>query len=187
MDPHFRFRSPTWGLLSFDGMVQHVTAYLRAEPDAACRVMVGCDSQNGRDKTVFALVVVVHRVGHGAIFFYAKDIRPRVRAMQPRILTEAALALELAAKVSAALAGLASTENLPPIEVHADVGPDGPTRLLVQDVVGMVRGSGFTARVKPDAPAASHVADLFTKSAVASAHRKRLERREQRYGKAAAG
>jgi predicted RNase H-related nuclease YkuK (DUF458 family) len=50
-----------------------------------------------------------------------------------------------------------------PVEVHIDVGAQGETRDLIKEVVGMVVGSGFQAKIKPDAYGASSVADKHTK------------------------
>ncbi|MCK4816393.1 hypothetical protein KA005_11550, partial [bacterium] len=45
------------------------------------------------------------------------------------------------------------------LEIHIDVGPLGPTREMIREVVGMVNGNGFTAKTKPEAWGASTVAD----------------------------
>jgi len=45
------------------------------------------------------------------------------------------------------------------LEIHIDVGPLGPTREMIREVVGMVNGNGFTAKTKPESWGASSVAD----------------------------
>ena len=49
------------------------------------------------------------------------------------------------------------------IEIHLDVGTQGRSKEIIREVVGMVTGSGFDARIKPDSYGASTVADKFTK------------------------
>ena len=49
------------------------------------------------------------------------------------------------------------------VEIHLDVGTHGETRELVKEIIGMVTGSGFDAKIKPDACGASKVADKYTK------------------------
>jgi predicted RNase H-related nuclease YkuK (DUF458 family) len=49
------------------------------------------------------------------------------------------------------------------VEIHLDVGIQGDTKELVKEVTGMIVGSGFAAKIKPDACAASTVADRYTK------------------------
>ena len=49
------------------------------------------------------------------------------------------------------------------LEIHLDVGSNGATKTLVKEVVGMVNGSGYLCRIKPDSYGASSVADRYTK------------------------
>ena len=48
------------------------------------------------------------------------------------------------------------------VEIHLDVGEKGDTKELIREVVGMVIGSGFDARIKPDSYGATKVADKYT-------------------------
>jgi uncharacterized protein len=48
------------------------------------------------------------------------------------------------------------------LEIHIDVGPLGPTRDMIREVVGMVNGNGYVAKTKPDSWGASSVADKHT-------------------------
>jgi len=48
------------------------------------------------------------------------------------------------------------------LEIHIDVGKQGPTREMIKEVVGMVTGSGYVAKTKPDSWGASSVADKHT-------------------------
>ena len=48
------------------------------------------------------------------------------------------------------------------VEIHVDIGQKGPTRELIAEVVGMIRGNGFNVKTKPDAFGASSVADRHT-------------------------
>ena len=49
------------------------------------------------------------------------------------------------------------------VEIHLDVGKSGDTKELIREVVGMVIGSGFDARIKPESFGATKVADRYTK------------------------
>ena len=48
------------------------------------------------------------------------------------------------------------------LEIHIDAGGNGPTKELMKELIGMVVGNGFTAKVKPEAFGASAVADRHT-------------------------
>ena len=53
------------------------------------------------------------------------------------------------------------TEELP-LEIHVDVGTKGDTREMINEIVGMIRGSGYSVKTKPEAYGASNVADRHT-------------------------
>jgi len=47
-------------------------------------------------------------------------------------------------------------------EIHVDIGPNGPTKELIDGVVGMIKGYHFTPVIKPYSFGASIVADRHT-------------------------
>jgi predicted RNase H-related nuclease YkuK (DUF458 family) len=47
-------------------------------------------------------------------------------------------------------------------EVHVDIGSQGETKNMLQEIIGMVRGSGFQVKTKPESYGASKVADRYT-------------------------
>ena len=49
------------------------------------------------------------------------------------------------------------------IEIHLDVGRNGETKTLIKDLVSQIVGSGFEAKIKPEAYGASQVADKHCK------------------------
>lgn len=44
-------------------------------------------------------------------------------------------------------------------EIHVDVGENGATKTMIQELVGMIRANNFEAKTKPESYAASKVAD----------------------------
>ena len=48
------------------------------------------------------------------------------------------------------------------IQIHVDIGHNGETRDMITEVVGMIRGSGYDVKIKPDSYGASKVADRYT-------------------------
>lgn len=75
-----------------------------------------------------------------------------------RILKEASFSLELAQRVVAELRPRLNGMFYN-FEIHLDIGQNGPTKSMIQEIVGMITGSGFTARIKPESYAANKVAD----------------------------
>jgi predicted RNase H-related nuclease YkuK (DUF458 family) len=154
------FLSPTKGRLDFDGMFEDMLAYMRQEPDAEHKLIIGSDSQP-RDELVFVTAVVVHRVGKGARFYYQKVHHRKLSSLRQRIFYETSLSLGLASRLASRLSER-GIEGLN-VEIHIDIGPNGETRDLIREIVGMVTGSGFDAKIKPESYGASKVADKFTK------------------------
>lgn len=155
-----RFISPTRGPLTFDEMFNDIRDYVNQDPEASYRLIVGTDSR-AREDITFVSAVVVHRVGKGARYYYEKRKHKPLASLRQRIYYETALSLDLGSKMAARLArdGLSNLD----IEIHLDVGQEGATKSLIREVVGMVTGSGFDAKIKPESYGASSVADRYTK------------------------
>ncbi len=154
------FVSPTVGKLSFRQMFDQLVGYMSEVPDQRYHLIIGTDSLLS-EKTSFVTAIVVHRVGHGGRYFYRKQVNRKMESLRQRILFETALSLDLAGQLSAELSRNGHSEL--PVEIHLDVGPNGDTKRIIREVVGMVTGSGFTAVTKPDAYGASKVADKHSK------------------------
>jgi predicted RNase H-related nuclease YkuK (DUF458 family) len=154
------FNSPTYGKLSFQGMFDRLVEYMSEDSDQHYHLIIGTDSLLS-DNTCFVTAVIVHRVGHGGRYFYRKMLNRKMESLRQRILFETSLSLETAGLLSAELARNGHSEL--PVEIHLDVGPNGDTKRIVREVVGMVTGSGYLAVVKPDAYGASKVADKHSK------------------------
>jgi len=154
------FISPSKGRMSFDEVFADMMAYVDEAPDARYKVIVGSDSQLG-EETCFVTAIIIHRQGKGARYYYTRE-RERVhRSLRQRIFYETARSLGLASQIAERMAenGHADMD----VEIHLDVGENGQTRDLIREVVGMVVGSGFDARIKPDSYGAMTVADKYTK------------------------
>lgn len=154
------FVSPSKGRLTFEEMMADIAGYITGLPTSYYKVIIGSDSQVKSDMC-FITAVVVHRLGKGARYYYRKKIQRKIKSLRQKIFYETALSLEVGGMVANYLAesGLDDLE----VEIHIDIGKQGETRDLIREVVGMVTGSGFQAKIKPDAYAASSVADKHTK------------------------
>ncbi len=154
------FNSPTYGKLSFQRMFDRLVEYMREDSDQHYHLIIGTDSLLS-ENTCFVTAVIVHRVGHGGRYFYRKLLNRKMESLRQRILFETSLSLETAGLISAELARNGHSEL--PVEIHLDVGPNGDTKRIIREVVGMVTGSGYLAVTKPDAYGASKVADKHSK------------------------
>lgn len=154
------FISPSKGRLSFVEMMQDIHSYIKGLTSSSYKIIVGTDSMV-RDNTCFITAVVVHRLGKGARYYYRKKQQNKIRSLRQKIFYETALSLELGGQIAKLFSENGYSEM--PVEIHIDVGTQGETRDLIKEVVGMVTGSGFQAKIKPDAYGASCVADKHTK------------------------
>jgi predicted RNase H-related nuclease YkuK (DUF458 family) len=154
------FVSPTKGSMNWDEVVDDLLLYIGEEPELTHKIIIGTDSQV-REETYFVTAVVVHRVGKGARYYYKRVVYQNIRSLRQRIFMEAATSLETASKLTQDLAEKGHTEmNL---EIHLDIGQNGQTKEMIRDIVGMITGSGFDAKIKPYSCGASTVADKYTK------------------------
>lgn len=155
------YHSQTYGQLKFKDVHNKILNYIESQPENRYRIIIGADSQEKKGgKTDFVTAIIVHRIGAGAIYFWERNVDAKKRVLKQRILEEASLALNTAQEFldSFRQNGIKSYE----FEVHVDIGKKGPTREVISEVVGMIRGSGFNVKTKPEAYGASKVADRHT-------------------------
>lgn len=160
------FYSPTKGRLTFNQLITDLVEFMRADDRRSYSVIIGTDSRLHPDgKTEFVSVILVHRVGKGGRYFWHKiSGKKNFVVLRSRIYEEARLSLDLAESLIACLRKIQADQ--PELrfnfEIHVDVGKKGPTKEMIREIVGMIAGNGFAARIKPDAYVASSVADRHT-------------------------
>ncbi|KKU86269.1 MAG: hypothetical protein UY16_C0059G0004 [Candidatus Gottesmanbacteria bacterium GW2011_GWA2_47_9] len=155
------FQSPTHGSLELPQIRERILEFLAAEPERKYRLVVGTDSQPHNGSGVdFVTAIVVHRVGMGGIYFWKRVVNKKVYVLRQRMYEEATMSLEMAETVVALLHKDGVTKY--DVEIHVDIGKFGDTRVMITEIVGMIRGSGYTVKTKPESYAASKVADRYT-------------------------
>lgn len=160
-----KLTSPTLGPLTIFEVVNQFFSFIREDPLASYKIVVGTDSSINNGQTDFVRAVVIHREGKGGRYFWNRIVEKKKFVLRERIYREATYSLELAQILTEQMAvGRLTSPNKPEydIEIHVDIGTGGPTRAMIAEVVGMIRGSGFTVKTKPEAYAASNVADRYT-------------------------
>ena len=155
--------SPSMGAIKTPEMINEVVNFVDDEPSSFYRLVIGTDSQtrrtNGRAEINFVTAIVVHRIGKGARYFWKKERKNTKKLLlRDKIYTETLMSLDVAQEIVPQIRKRISPGKYD-LEIHIDVGPLGPTREMIREVVGMVSGNGFTAKTKPDSWGASTVAD----------------------------
>jgi predicted RNase H-related nuclease YkuK (DUF458 family) len=155
------FYSPTRGKLSFAAVFEDITRYSNEYPEDKYKLIIGTDSHSYTHRSVvFVTAIIIHRIGKGGRFYYRKKRTRHMESLRQRIYYETFLSLEVAAKLTEKLAENGEEELN--VEIHLDVGEKGETREIIKEVVGMVIGSGYHARIKPESYGATTIADRFT-------------------------
>jgi predicted RNase H-related nuclease YkuK (DUF458 family) len=159
------FISPTRGELTTAEMIKEIASFVHAEPGSFYSLVIGSDSQvrhvSGAAQIDFVSAVVIHRQGQGARYFWRKEKSNQIPTLRNKIYTETTMSLSLAEKIVPLLRAAVSPAKYD-LEIHIDVGSLGPTREMIREVVGMVNGSGYVAKTKPESWGASSVADKHT-------------------------
>lgn len=163
IDHHIdQFRSPTLGLMTLPDLVSRVVSFIEKENNSHFRIVIGTDSELTNNSTAhFVSAVVVHHVGHGGVYFWGQVTKNGIKDLRQRMYEEATYSLTLAQR----LLDEFKLRDLPLdklLEIHVDVGQNGDTKMMINEIVGMIRGSGFICKTKPDSFAASNVADRHT-------------------------
>ncbi len=156
------FFSPSRGEMEFKAVFKDLVEYASRFPEDKYKLIIGTDSHSFlNDHVIFVTAIIVHRVGKGGRFYFHKQKTRYMESLRQRIYYETFLSLEVATRLTEKLAENGYSDMN--VEIHLDVGEKGETREIIKEVVGMVIGSGYDARIKPDSYGAMTVADRFTK------------------------
>lgn len=160
------FNNPSLGRVTIPQLISEITAFVAEDRKANYKLVIGTDShskkENGKSWIDFVTAVIIHRIGKGGRYFWYKERQEKVVSLRHKIFTETMLSLEMAQilvpRIKESLAGIAPYD----LEIHIDVGEVGPTREMIKEVVGMVSGNGYVAKIKPEGFGAYIVADKHT-------------------------
>ncbi len=161
------YNSPTYGPLSWQETISKAVAFIGTDPKGSYEVIIGTDSEAQNGTSDFVSAIIVHKKGRGGVYFWGRQKIANLYSMRQRIWQEAFISLALAEKLVAEFAQIGLLEKESKIdsseginlEIHVDIGPNGETRAMIAEIVGMIRANGFKVATKPSSWGASHVAD----------------------------
>ncbi len=152
------FHSSVGTQLSAEEVTAEIIKFMQDEPGRRYKVMIGTDSElYHKTEADFVTAIVVHRVGNGGKYFWRREKLSQLYTLRDRIVREVVISLDIAKDVLAYLKRAEAPQF--DFEVHVDVGENGETKTMIQELVGMVRGHNLEARTKPESYAASSIAD----------------------------
>jgi predicted RNase H-related nuclease YkuK (DUF458 family) len=155
--PNF-FVSSLGAQLTAEDVVSEVVAFMRSDLTRRYKVTIGTDSELLNNKSAdFVTAIVVHRVGNGGRYFWRRFELGKFHTLRDRMIQEVLISLDIAKEV------LSDLKKFPlpdfDFEIHADIGENGPTKAVIQEIVGMIRAHNFEPKTKPESYAATNVAD----------------------------
>lgn len=159
------FNSALGKKLNIEEVASEIINFIRQDEKRLYRITIGTDSEVLPNLDAdFVTAVVVHRVGNGGRYFWRRIEIGKFYNLRDRIIKEVILSLDVAKKILTELKKLSQKEwsKKGPqweFEIHIDIGENGETKSMIQEVVGMVRAYEFEAITKPQSYAASNVAD----------------------------
>lgn len=151
------FHSPSKGRLDFAAVVEELLDFIEHEPANTYSVVVGSDSEQGIKETEYITAIVIHRHGKGGRYFWSRKIQANKATLRDRIWQETTLSTDLGKRILDEFQ--ARGNGFKKVQIHVDIGENGPTRELIKEICGFVKGVGFSVHIKPQAYAACSVAD----------------------------
>jgi len=135
-------------------LISYIREYIMEYPNT--NIYIGCDSQNAKKKTIYALVIVLHHNTRGGHVLYTKEVLPRIKDRFTRIFREVEQSVEIANY-------LTEYNIQPPKYIDIDINPDPKygSNFILNSALGFVESMGYNARCKPNAMMASKVADYL--------------------------
>lgn len=137
-------------------LVEYVAEYVKQFPTT--EILIGCDSQNRKRNTVYAIVIGLYKPGKGAHVLYRKIEVPRERDNPLRLMNEVWYSIEVA-EIIREQVGIRAKY------IDIDLNPDNKFKSneVISNAVGWVQGMGYTARHKGNSPVMTYAADSICK------------------------
>jgi predicted RNase H-related nuclease YkuK (DUF458 family) len=137
-------------------LISYVKEYM--ETHKGVEILIGCDSQNFNNRTIYAIVVALYHTGKGAHVLYNKWTAQREPTRSVRLLNEVWYAVEVAEMMKNA--------DIPKVKwIDIDINPDPKYKSneVFRQAVGLVEGMGYQVRYKTLGPIATYAADHLVK------------------------
>ncbi len=162
MSESVRFFSNT-RTITFDELVFELVSFINEKPEREYKIVVGTDSK-AASEVRFVTAVGILRVGNGGRYYWTRSEEVPMKTLRDRIYKETMYSITFTQELRSRLREYLGDDFFwdGKISVHLDVGLNGPTKDLIDAVVGMVKGHGFEAVIKPYSFGAFVLADRHT-------------------------
>lgn len=150
------FKTAKGERLDTEDLIEALENFILADKRYEYRVLVGTDSECFDHQIDFITVIVIHRVGHGARYFWKRQIIKSQFSLSQRLWQEALFSLSVSQDLLKILTGKGLNFRF---EFHLDLGNVGKSSSSIKEIINLIRGYGFEVKVKPESYAASKIAD----------------------------
>lgn len=137
-------------------LIPYIKEYVSQHPDI--EILVGCDSQNRKRETVYAIVIGLYTPGKGAHVLYSKFTSQRERENTVRLLNEVWFSVEVAEAIKNETGVIATW-----IDIDLNPDPKYRSNQALASAVGIVTGMGYKVRHKGLSPVMTYAADHLVK------------------------
>lgn len=172
MDGAYRFYNLSEQHMDFETVFSHICSFIQKDPRNLYRLSIGTDSQVHQKDTRFITAIHLHRVGKGAWgCLHHRTVKGKPQELREKIYLETQFSQEIAylftpehIQILWDLLHSYSAEGAAFVmEIHLDIGRYGLTKEFILDMTNKITAMGLTAKIKPDAYAASSYANRYTK------------------------
>lgn len=137
-------------------LISYVKQYVADHPDI--EILIGCDSQNRKRESIYAVVIGLYTPGKGAHVLYSRFATTRERENTVRLLNEVWHSIETAEVLKNEL-GIKATW----IDIDLNPDPKYRSNQALTSAVGIVTGMGYKVRHKGNSPIMTYAADHLVK------------------------
>lgn len=138
-------------------LISYINEYRVNHPNF--EILVGCDSQNRRKETIYAIVIGLYNPGKGAHVLYSRFSVPREKDNVTRLINEVWFSVEVAEQIRVELDVRAKF-----IDIDLNPDPKYKSNAALTSAVGIVTGMGYTVRHKGHSPMMTYAADNLVKN-----------------------
>lgn len=137
-------------------LINYIQEYVSQHNDT--EILIGCDSQNRKRETIYAIVIGLYKPGKGAHVLYSRFTTSRERENTNRLLNEVWFSVEVAEAIKNEL-GIKATW----IDIDLNPDPKYKSNSALTSAVGIVTGMGYNVRHKGNSPVMTYAADHLVK------------------------
>ena len=137
-------------------LINYIRNYKISHPEM--EILVGCDSQNRKRETIYAIVIGMYNPGKGAHVLYSRYSVAREKDNIGRLLNEVWNSVEVAEAIKNELGITAKW-----IDIDLNPDPKYKSNAALASAVGVVTGMGYAVRHKGNSPIMTYAADHLVK------------------------